>query len=113
MPLDCTDCNVTGSTAAIAVDGNDDGSSMSGTTSTCLSGATCTLVPYPSPPSPPPSPPPPSPPPFPPSMAPMPPPLPPPRLAAVGDDPLFVGGDGVPYEVRGESGVVYNLVSAA
>ena len=43
----------------------------------------------------------------------MPPPVPPPRLAAVGDDPLFVGGDGVPYEVRGTAGAVFNLVSAA
>ena len=72
--------------------------------------------PPPLPPSPPPSPPPPEPPvppPYPPGMAPEPPPLPPPRLAAVGDDPLFVGGDGVPYEVRGAPGIVYNLVSTA
>ena len=56
---------------------------------------------------------PPSQPPFPPEQAPMPPPVPPPRLAAVGDDPLFVGGDGVPYEVQGTAGAVFNLVSAA
>ena len=30
-----------------------------------------------------------------------------------GDDPLFVGSDGVEYEVRGTPGVVFNLISAA
>ena len=43
--------------------------------------------------------------------------LPPaPRTAgegAVGDDPIFVGSDGVPYEVRGEPGLVFNLLSAS
>ena len=36
---------------------------------------------------------------------------PPPRTSTVGDDPLFIGGDGVAYEVRGEDGVVFSLVS--
>eukprot|EP00964_Phaeocystis_antarctica_P149455 scaffold116599_cov64-Phaeocystis_antarctica.AAC.3 len=73
------------------------------------------------PPSPPPSPPalpppplppqPPSPPPSPPAYPPEPPAQPPPLTATVGDDPLFVGGDGVSYEVRGEDGVVFNVVS--
>jgi len=31
---------------------------------------------------------------------------------AVGDDPIFVGSDGMPYEVRGEPGSVFNLLSA-
>ena len=106
MPLNCTDCNVKGSTADIVVDGDSNGAGMAA--NECLNGATCTLVPYPSPPLSPPLPPFPL---LPPS--PLPPLPPPPRLATVGDDPLFLGGDGVPYEVRGTAGVVFNLVSAA
>ena len=47
-----------------------------------------------------------------PPVSPLPPAGPPPLMATVGDDPMFVGGDGVIYEVRGEGGVVSNLVSA-
>merc|ERR1711988_739606 len=57
----------------------------------------------------PPSPPaPPSPPPSPPS----PPHAPPPRTATAGDDPVFVGVDGQPYEIMGEPQRVFNLVSS-
>merc|ERR1711881_819438 len=59
-------------------------------------------VPPPLPP--PPSPPPPSPPP------PSPPPSPPPPSA--GADPIFQGADGAMYEVLGEAGEVFNLVTS-
>lgn len=74
------------------------------------------IIPAPSPP--PPSPPPPAPPPYPPGKAPRPPPpspppeAPPPRTATAGDDPVFVGVDGIAYEVMGEPQRVFNLVSA-
>ena len=68
----------------------------------------CTHIKVDCPPTaPPPSAPPPSPPPYPPGAA----PAPPPRLASVGDDPLFVGGDGLQYEVRGTPGAVFNVLS--
>jgi len=69
----------------------------------CAAGAAMTI------PDSPPSPPPPSPP------SPPSPPAPPaqPALATVGDDPVFVGGDGRPYEVRGDAGSFFNLLSAA
>ena len=41
---------------------------------------------------------------------------PPPRLAnnlIAGDDPMFVGGDGVAYEVKGAPGAVFNLLTSA
>ena len=64
----------------------------------------------PTPPSPPSEPPSPPAPPAPPDAP------PPPRTAdgsgAVGDDPIFVGSDGVPYEVRGEAGRNFNLFSS-
>ena len=46
-----------------------------------------------------------------------PPPQSPPRPTeagegTAGDDPIFVGSDGLPYEVRGEPGAVFNLFSA-
>ena len=43
LPLSCTDCTVTGSTAEIVVDG--DGNGAGSGDSECLNGATCTLVP--------------------------------------------------------------------
>ena len=91
---------------------------------------------------PPPDVPPPAAPPFPPEQAPMPPPSPPPRVGdgsgSAGDDPIFIGVDGVPFEgargaacvahpstcialtptpptraaVRGEPGRVFNLFSS-
>ena len=51
-------------------------------------------------------------PPLPPGSPPGPPSRPAPLKATSGDDPMFMGGDGVFYEVRGEGGVVSNLVSA-
>ena len=70
--------------------------------------------PPPSPPSPPPSPPPPSPPspPAPPASPPEPPSQPPPRTSTAGDDPIFVGADGLQYEVQGEAGRAFNIVSS-
>ena len=47
----------------------------------------------------------------PPPNPPSPPPAP--RVAGVGDDPIFVGVDGEAYEVRGEPGLVFNLVSSS
>jgi len=56
-------------------------------------------------------------PPLPPMQPPPPPPPSQPRPieagGKAGDDPLFVGSDGVEYEVRGTPGVVFNLISAA
>ena len=69
----------------------------------------------PTPPTPPSLPPTPPSPPSPPTPPPSPPVTPTPRMAgegAVGDDPIFVGSDGMPYEVRGEPGSVFNLLSA-
>ena len=31
---------------------------------------------------------------------------------AVGDDPIFIGGDGVPYEVKGVPGGIFNLLTS-
>ena len=48
--------------------------------------------------------------------SPPPPALPPPpsypRQAEAGDDPVFVGADGVPFEVRGQPGMSFNLFSS-
>ncbi|KAL1525437.1 hypothetical protein AB1Y20_020295 [Prymnesium parvum] len=60
-----------------------------------------------------PSPPPPSPPPSLPSPPPPSPPPPRPPLAgAAGNDPIFVGADGIPYRVDGQAGRAFNLVSS-
>ena len=71
---------------------------------------------FPSPPVPPSPPEPPSPP-DPPASPPIPPGGPPPPrtgdgAGSAGDDPIFVGSDGVPYEVRGEAGWNFNLFSS-
>ena len=65
----------------------------------------------PPPPPEPPEPPEPPSPPFPPRSPPEPPARP--AFATVGDDPIFVGGDGRSYEVRGDAGAFFNLLSAA
>ena len=61
------------------------------------------------PPSPPATPPEPPSPPAPPTSPPEPPSQPPPRA---GDDPIFVGADGLHYEVRGEAGRAFNIMSS-
>jgi len=51
--------------------------------------------------------------PSPPQQPPLPPLPPPPRTAVVGDDPIFVGADGLAYEVRGEPRRIFNLVTTS
>ena len=85
--------------------------------SDCLKGAYLDTLPSPPPPSPPPpSPPappmPPPSPPAPPASPPEPPSQPPPRTSTAGDDPIFVGADGLQYEVQGEAGRAFNIVSS-